>query len=107
MFGKNQNLEFQCVEKLKFRMAMFRKANIYNSFKCLENVNIWNSNVWKKENLEFQCLEKGEIYNWNVWKRPKFRMKAKFRIAMFGKRRNMEFQCLEKAKILNSGFSKL
>ena len=39
MFGKSQNLEFQCLEKLKFRIPMFEERG----------------------NLEFQSLKKGEI----------------------------------------------
>ena len=63
MFGKKQDLEFQCLEKGK----------------------IQNSNVWKKakfripmfgkrQNLEFQCLEKRKIQNSNDWKKAKFRI---------------------------------
>ena len=43
---KSQSLEFQCLEKPKFRIPMFGKAKIQNS------------NVWKGQNSEFQCLEK-------------------------------------------------
>ena len=46
MFEKDQNLKFQCLEKLKFRIPMIEKSN---------------SNVWKKQNLEFQWLEKVDI----------------------------------------------
>ena len=39
------------------------------------NAKIYNSNVWKRQNLEFQCLGK-----------------QKFTIPMFGKAKNREFQ---------------
>ena len=43
---KNQNSEFQCLEKPKFRIPMFGKPKNQNS------------NVWKSQNSEFQSLEK-------------------------------------------------
>ena len=46
---KKENLQFQCLEKEKFRFPMFGKAKV------------WNSNVWKKANFEFQCSEKAKI----------------------------------------------
>ena len=51
IFGKSKNLKFQSLEKPKFRIVMFRKGKI------------WDSDVWKSQNLEYQCLEKVEIYD--------------------------------------------
>ena len=53
-------------------MAMFRKANIYNS------------NVWKKLIFGIPMFGKKKIQNSNVWK------KGKFTIGMFGKGLNLE-----------------
>ena len=47
MFGKSQKLEFQCLEKPKFRFPMFGKGI---KFKI--------PMIGKSRNLEFQCLEK-------------------------------------------------
>ena len=52
----------------------------------------------KRGNLELECLKKGEMQNFNVWKRPKFRMKAKFRISMFGKSQNFKFWLFQTLK---------
>ena len=39
MFGKSHNFEFQCLEKLKFRIPMFGKIQNLQ-FQCLENAKI-------------------------------------------------------------------
>ena len=70
MFGKSQRLEFQCLEKPKFKIPMSGKAKFRIpmfgkrrnlEFQCLEKAKIQNSNVWKSQNLEFQSLDKGKI----------------------------------------------
>ena len=92
-----QKLQFQSLEKpnfsipATFRIPIFRNAKIYNS------------SVWKSQNLQFQCLEKvqftipmfgkAKIQNSNVLQ------KANFRIQMLGKSQSLEFQRLEKDKI--------
>ena len=66
MFGKSQNLEFQCLEKANFGIPVIGKSQNFEfkcvetlKCRCLEITKIYNSNVSK--HLEFQCLEKGEI----------------------------------------------
>ena len=76
MFGKAQNLQFQCLEKPKLRIPLFGK-NQNSLFQCLEKpkfripifeiAKIPNFSVWKSQNLLFQCLEKPMIKNCNVW----------------------------------------
>ena len=50
---RGKDLQFQCLEKEKLRIAMFGEENIYNS------------TVWKRRIYKFQCLEKGKIENGN------------------------------------------
>ena len=79
MFGKSQNLGFECLEKPKFRIPMFGKTKF--------RIPLFGKN----QNLEFQCVEKlkfrmamfrkANIYNSNVWK------KLIFGIPMFGKKK--------------------
>ena len=50
MFGKSQNLDFQCLEKPKFRIPMFGKS-LNLEFQCLE----------KLISLEFLMFKKSKI----------------------------------------------
>ena len=60
MFGKRQNLEFQRLEKAKFRSPMFGKEKLgIPMFR--KKGKLWNSNVWKRQTLEFQCLKKATL----------------------------------------------
>ena len=110
-----QKLQFQSLERpnfsipATFRIPIFRNAKIYNS------------SVWKSQNLQFQCLKsqnsefrcfaKSKLQNSNDSKKPKFR------ILMFGKRTKiqklniwkgqcLEFQCLENQKLEFQCFEK-
>ena len=54
MFGKSQSLEFQCLEKTKFRIPILKKRKKLE-FHCL-----------KKPKFKNPMIEKGKIYMSNV-----------------------------------------
>jgi len=61
MFGKSQNLEFQCLEKPNVTIPMFGKSKNILRSPMFGKAKIWNSKVWKKPKRRIPMFGKAKI----------------------------------------------